>query len=773
MLKCLVVGNVSSRMFRTAILLFTVCTLQFMSLHAQQTSLTIDNTSPGWLSSKIAYSDQQTVKYLTVTGYLNKEDYSFLGKLINQQSLTETLDLSNSFYVGDRRENDDILPENVFHMNYGGNYRIKKLSLPISVKGANNCLGRYLDVDTLIAGGKMNHIKRGAFSWDDRNSSNYLIRVLILREGVDTIENYSFKLSSASGAIEPRLSSISFPSTLRYIGKDAFYGCSLIQNVILPDSIGYIGEGAFQKTSYSPDTLRLPTCLKQYNTTSFNLAKNQKIYIPKDVESVYNIYRYLTTGNVSAYGDYINSNNAIEFHFDNPYPVIVQYKYFKCLSSCTLFVPKGSSKYYQDEDYIPATYNAWSYAREIIETVPVEQINIEPIEKDIHVGDSWKFQAEILPSDATETGLIWKSSNNEILKIDSDGQAIAMACGSATVTAMTKEGSCISSVDVQIYDRTTGVELEKEKILNVGDSYRLQGRTLPLETSDNKLIWKSSDENVATVDDEGIVTAIKQGKSIITATSVDNKFEAECSLTVRQPATGIKLSKHSAELKIGELLTLECTILPVNSDDKSVTWHSSDENIATVDENGIVTPHNPGAVKISCVVANNTNLSDVCELQVIQPVTGLLLDNHKLILGEIGQQDYLNATILPSNATNKTILWDSSNKDVCVVFANGMIAATGFGTAIISATSQDGGFIDICSVTVSPQTGIVQSPNKGISIKVLNRVLYIFGINERKVIRLISISGQKIYEGYEDRIELIPGAYILRIGTFQTKLLVR
>ena len=91
------------------ILTLFMLTISYMLCGAQATSLTIDNQTPGWLSSKINYGDQQTVENLTITGYINSTDLSFIGTLIQKQKLSKSVDLSEAFIVGDaEREDNDI-----------------------------------------------------------------------------------------------------------------------------------------------------------------------------------------------------------------------------------------------------------------------------------------------------------------------------------------------------------------------------------------------------------------------------------------------------------------------------------------------------------------------------------------------------------------------------------------------------------------------------------------------------------------------------------------
>lgn len=137
-----------NRLISFACLLIAICA------NAQQTSLTIDNQTPGWLSSKINYGDQMTVEKLEVSGYINADDLKFIGILITDHSLNKKLNLSNVEIVP-----DNILEENAFGINWSSdqNDKIEYLSLPINLKSSYRCLGNFFSVDTLVAGGTEMH----------------------------------------------------------------------------------------------------------------------------------------------------------------------------------------------------------------------------------------------------------------------------------------------------------------------------------------------------------------------------------------------------------------------------------------------------------------------------------------------------------------------------------------------------------------------------------------------------------------------------------------
>ena len=204
-----------------------------------------------------------------------------------------------------------------------------------------------------------------------------------------------------------------------------------------------------------------------------------------------------------------------------------------------------------------------------------------------------------------------------------------------------------------------------------------------------KITWSSSNESVATVDANGKVTAVAPGTANIVATCGEKS--ATCVVTVSDlqiPMTGIELTTDKTEIKVGATAQLTTTIAPADTtDDKTVTYTSSNETIATVDANGKVTAVKPGTVTITATVGTFT---DTVEITVpVVPVTSIDLKVDKTDL-EKGDIVNVVATVNPADTTeDKTITWTSSNEKVAKVDANGTVTAVGGGNATITATIGD------------------------------------------------------------------------------------
>ena len=257
------------------------------------------------------------------------------------------------------------------------------------------------------------------------------------------------------------------------------------------------------------------------------------------------------------------------------------------------------------------------------------------------------------------------------------------------------------------YIPATGVTLDQTTLNLVSNddaqkTAQLRATVTPDNATDKSVTWSSENPAVATVDNEGKVTAVSAGTAIIRVTAKDGKTAA-CQVTVTTNAEGVGLDKTEMALTLGGTVTgqLTATVSPDNATDKSVTWTSSDETIATVD-GGVVRAVGTGTADVTAsVTVNGTTYTAACKVTVTQPVTGISVNPAALNLTE-GDARALTATVGPENATNRAVVWTSSNPSVAAVDGNGVVTALRAGSAVITATAIDGGGTSgSCTVVVS------------------------------------------------------------------------
>ena len=168
------------------------------------------------------------------------------------------------------------------------------------------------------------------------------------------------------------------------------------------------------------------------------------------------------------------------------------------------------------------------------------------------------------------------------------------------------------------------------------------------------------------------------------------------------PITAINLSQDKLLLEKGTTQTLVATILPEDATDKTVNWSSSDASVASVDQDGRVTAHENGKAQIT---ARAGGVSAYCDVEVVTKVSSISLDKTTLVM-EKGTTEALVATVLPEDATDKTVNWSSSDASVASVDQEGRVTANAVGEAKIKVSTPDGKITAICHLTVITPGGI-------------------------------------------------------------------
>ena len=240
--------------------------------------------------------------------------------------------------------------------------------------------------------------------------------------------------------------------------------------------------------------------------------------------------------------------------------------------------------------------------------VNVNKITVEPTSMEINVGDRREFNYTITPDNATNQGVMISSSNDEIISI-SDNNIIGIKEGSATVTITTVDGDYKAKINVTVKGgkniiNAKGLTVSPTTInLSVGSSFEVETKVTPDNATYKELKWTSSNPKVATVNN-GLIVGVSKGKAEITVKTHNNISKKIIVNVTNVEINSITLDKSSETINVGETLSLIKTINPSNASNQNVYWDSSNNFVATVDDNGIVTGRNVGRTTIT-VRTNN------------------------------------------------------------------------------------------------------------------------------------------------------------------------
>lgn len=250
------------------------------------------------------------------------------------------------------------------------------------------------------------------------------------------------------------------------------------------------------------------------------------------------------------------------------------------------------------------------------------------------------------------------------------------------------------------------VEINKTELTLIkGDVETLTAKVYPDNVKDSKVYWTSENRNIATVDNQGKVTGVAGGETTIIARSSDATVYAECKVKVDVPVDSIVLNQKEVTMLQNETHVLAPIISPEDATVKEVQWSSSNKEVVRVTEDGVLIGLQQGRAIVTALIRDDygthtATCTVVLPESLLVDVTEVRLNKNKMTL-EKGTRETLTATVFPDDATNKSLVWTSSNKNVAIVNANGRVTGLSAGKATITVTTVNAGETATCEVTVT------------------------------------------------------------------------
>lgn len=337
--------------------------------------------------------------------------------------------------------------------------------------------------------------------------------------------------------------------------------------------------------------------------------------------------------------------------------------------------------------------------------IAITEIDVPDTELTMFVGDQYEIKATVLPEDTTDPKeLSYETDNENVATVTRDGVIEAVGSGTANITvACVARPEITATIEITASERTveiTGIALAEEaKTLSAGETYAIEASVLPADTTESKeLTYRSSNEAVASVTETGVVTANAAGTAVITvASKVHQNISADVEITVNGPqtvpVTGIYVAELIKTLNAGDTYQIQASVLPQNTtESKELTYRSSNESVASVNEAGTVTARAAGTAtivvssKANAAISSNIVITVKAKEQTQQPaaVTGVKFNNSKTASVSVGSKITRKASLLPAGASG-TIAYSSSNKKIATVSSTGAVRGKKVGTAIITA----------------------------------------------------------------------------------------
>ena len=374
------------------------------------------------------------------------------------------------------------------------------------------------------------------------------------------------------------------------------------------------------------------------------------------------------------------------------------------------------------------------------DTVEETTIRLSEQEITLDVNESKVLRATVNSANEKNKKVTWSSNNNKVATVTTDGKVTAIAKGVATITAETADGvTATRKVTVNKADdpenpsknEPTGISLNKETLtLKANESEALTATVSPATAENKAVTWSTNNAGVAAVTNSGRVTAISAGVATISARTA-NGLSATCKVTVnkadepvdppKNEPTSIKLDQDAITLEVNGTETLTATVAPETAENRSVTWTTNNEDVATVTIGGKVTGISAGEATITARTSNG--LTETCKVTVRK---------RELAAQEALKISGVSSLTFSKSATFKTeggsgdgeVRWSitSGKKYATINAKTGKVLATGIGTVTVKAEKEGDGQYKDASTTFQFKT-VLPKKNEVVTIsKVKYRV---------------------------------------------------
>ena len=334
----------------------------------------------------------------------------------------------------------------------------------------------------------------------------------------------------------------------------------------------------------------------------------------------------------------------------------------------------------------------------VVVYVPVTRINVTADSKNVAAGKTVALKAAFVPEDATVKEVSWTSSAEDIAKVDENGTVTGVKRGNVRITATAKDGGKIhSDFYMQVSQNAEQITLDKQELtVDTGRNAMLKATVLPKETNDKAVVWTSSDDKIAKVNSNGLVTGVARGDCEIVCTSRnDVNVWAKATVHVQQPVKKISI-ENAPSVYVDETGVLTWKVEPADASNPAVKLTSSNENILKISEDGTMTGVSVGTVTVKAVATDGSNKQAQVKVRVLQHVKSVSM-RRKVAYLDPGESAVASAVVNPEKNTNHNMTWESADESVATAKRDKTqgdhvrIKAVSKGETKVTGTTEDGG----------------------------------------------------------------------------------
>lgn len=353
-----------------------------------------------------------------------------------------------------------------------------------------------------------------------------------------------------------------------------------------------------------------------------------------------------------------------------------------------------------------------------VKEITAERVTVSGLPKStpFYIGETLTLAAAISPENVDNPSIIWSSSNEEIATVSTDGEVTLNAEGAVEILATASNG-VVGKVAINVQEKyVETVEIEEDEIeLLLGDEYTIAVLVSPDDATYPELTWEIDDSEIASISEDGILTALACGEAIITATSTNNISDTVVVKVDEIKATSLDI-EAPATIFLGSSASLSPKFSPIDTTDQNITWAVDDTSIANITDEGVVTANAIGTVTIT---ATQKDVSATCTIEILP----IVVEEIRITASteeDISKDDIItfSAEVFPENATYPDITWSVSNPEIATITSDGTLTALKSGTVTVIATAGDGFTaeyeVTVSSPVLSTTLGIVAATGIGV-----------------------------------------------------------
>ncbi|MCD7824422.1 MAG: Ig-like domain-containing protein [Clostridiaceae bacterium] len=323
-------------------------------------------------------------------------------------------------------------------------------------------------------------------------------------------------------------------------------------------------------------------------------------------------------------------------------------------------------------------------------TTKIETIALTETELNLIKGETYTLDPVITPENPADKTMTWQSADTKVATVE-DGVVTAVAVGSTVITVYGGYADPVTVI-VNVRDKLQSIAFaETRKDITVGQTSQLNVVFDPSENVNTTLSFRSTDETIVKVDENGLITGVSEGFAMITCIAEDLGAEGAITCMVYVTAapvtlTGLSVDPTEATIKVTETVTITPKLTPENATNQSITYQSTDTSVATVTEEGVVTGVSAGVAVIQVVAtdtSSGTSITAVCTVTVLEAVEFSLSPSSREIA--VGKSFKIKKVVSPSTA-KKAATWKSSNTKVATVNSSGKVTGKKIGSCTITCT---------------------------------------------------------------------------------------